>query len=557
MKSHNKTIVLLAVLLPVLFTSPRVITKALWSGRGSATPTASVVATTITINRVGQAYASQTAVLRVQRDMFRNGGWGFRWKEPNLYGDFYSYGDAQLTFPVGDLVPAGSTIISAVLNYNFSNLSATTDSDRPERICDRFSCYGTTELGGNHAKVPKNHGSESYCGSSCTPAAINRWEPEKAFWASRVQLEGSSIYWFPGPPRAASGSLDLLNIYPANAFAGHTLVFVGTTQYSVGRPFFATEGQNADTEFDVFGHAQVDVSASLTLTFITPEPTPNPSSTPSQMPPHNESTRPQSGESPSGSAYTIRAVYTDPNGSEDIANVILRAGDSNSNSLYVQYSAVSGKFYLLDDTGTTYQGGFAPGSPNVITNSRGALDCSLSKVEAVSNQLVVTLALVPSDSFAGMHNLYQLVRDRSSAQTDLQQMGSWTQAGVTQLVKATYTDPNGIQDIANVVIRAGDSNSNSLYAQYSAVSGKFYLLNDAGTYEGGFAPGSANVITNSRGALDCSLSKVEAVGNQLVVTWAFVPADSFAATHNLYQLVRDRSAAQTDLELMGFWTIFR
>jgi len=569
-KSHYKPVSLFAILLLLLSISPI----------GSTKPLPSMNATTIAINRTGQAYAIQTAVLRVERDIFRNGGWWFRWKEPNPYGDQYSYDDVELQFPLAEVIPSGSTLISAVLNYNFSNLSATTDFNRPEKKCDFFGCY-TTELGGNHAEIPKNYATGNDCDSVCSPASINRWEPEKAFWASRVQLEGSSIYWFPGPPRAASGSLDLLSIYPASTLAGHTLTFVGTTQYSVGRPFFGTEGLNADTEFDVWGHGQVDVFANLTVTFIPPAPASTPTPTPSPMPPHNESILPQTGDSPAGSLYTIRSVYTDLNGAEDIANVVLRAGDSNSNALYVQYSAISRKLYLLNDAGTSYLGGFDPGSPNVINNSRGVLDCSLSKVETVGNQLVVTWALVPSDSFVGTHNLYQLARDRSGAQTDLEQMDSWTvltrpsinlapgnisvmpangstQAGVTQFVTSTYSDRNGVEDIANVVLRVGDSNSNALYVQYSAVSRKFYLLNDAGTaYEGGFVPGAPNIITNSRGALDCSLSKVGVVGNQLVVTWALAPAGSFAGPHNLYQLVRDRSGAQTNLELMGSWTIVR
>jgi len=579
MKSHHKPALFFAILLLLLSISPIGSTKPLSSDRaGSATPADSVDATTIAINRAGQAYAIQTAVLRVERDVFRNGGWGFRWKDPNPYGDQYSYDDVELQFPLGEVIPSGSTLISAVLNYNFSNLSATTNFDRPKKVCDLFGCY-TTELGGNHAEIPKNHATSNACDSVCSPASINRWEPEKAFWASRVQLEGSSIYWFPGPPRAASGSLDLLSIYPASALTGHTLTFVGTTQYTVGRPFFETEGFNADTEFDVWGHGQVDVFANLTVSFIPTAPASTP--TPSSMPPHNQSILPQTGDNPAGSLYTIRSVYSDPNGADDIANVVLRAGDSNSNALYVQYSAVSRKFYLLNDAGTSYLGGFDPGSPNVINNSRGAFDCSLSKVETVGNQLVVTWALLPSDSFVGTHNLYQLARDRTGAQTDLERMGLWTvlirpsinlapgnvslmpangstQAGVTQFITTTYSDLNGVEDIANVVLRVRDSNSNALYVQYSAIARKFYLLNDAGTtYLGGFAPGSPNVINNTRGALDCSLSKVETVGNQLVVTWALVPSEVFVGTHSLYQLVRDRSGAQTDLERMGFWTIVR
>jgi hypothetical protein len=71
--------------------------------------------------------------------------------------------------------------------------------------------------------------------------------------------------------RSSTGAgVDLLTIYPASTFPGRTLTFYGTLQYEVGRPFFATEGWNADTEADVLGSATVAVSATVTVTFKAP-----------------------------------------------------------------------------------------------------------------------------------------------------------------------------------------------------------------------------------------------------------------------------------------------
>jgi 6-phosphogluconolactonase len=215
-----------------------------------------------TIDRNASASASQTAVLRVHRDIFRNGGWGWNWRSPNPYGDRYSYADAAVEFSLVDLVPPGSTVSFAKLDWTFSGLSATTDSNRPTV---------DSAFGGNHARAPREHGSDTtLCGARCSPAAIDHWGPGAAFLASRVELEGSGDYRFPGPPRDASGTFDLLSVFPSGALVGHVLTFVGTVQYEVGRPFFATEGWNADTEFDVWGHAQVNISASLAITFTPP-----------------------------------------------------------------------------------------------------------------------------------------------------------------------------------------------------------------------------------------------------------------------------------------------
>src|SRR5258708_5039421 len=88
-------------------------------------------ASTITIDLAGQAYASQTGVLSVQRDMFRNGGWGYRWVSP-ADASGYSIAYAPLVFSLANIVPVNSTIDSATLEYFFSGLSANTDWQRPD-----------------------------------------------------------------------------------------------------------------------------------------------------------------------------------------------------------------------------------------------------------------------------------------------------------------------------------------------------------------------------------------------------------------------------------------
>jgi Chitobiase/beta-hexosaminidase C-terminal domain/Clostridial hydrophobic W len=214
-----------------------------------------------------RAFTTQTGVLRVQRDIFRNGGWGFNWRRPTPFNDGYNYGEAGIQLRLGDVIPPGSIVTSAVLNWSFTNFSAQTSATRPNP---------GAELGGDHAKAARIHGSNSLCAQICSPATINRWEPAAAHWPNRIQLNGQSLYWFPAPQsRDFSGSVNLLSIYPASALPGNTLTFYGTLQYGVGRPFFGTEGWNADTEFDVIGGAQVNISASVLVTFTAPaaEPT--------------------------------------------------------------------------------------------------------------------------------------------------------------------------------------------------------------------------------------------------------------------------------------------
>lgn len=504
----------------------------------------------ITVSGTATASVSQSGEIVVETGYF-NRIKDVYWRKsptPAAGGAGYHFTDWNITFPVN--LPPGSRVTSATIIWTAG----------PERFSIRpreldFVCGGPPWCDDSFVSI-ENPG--------LTQSFVN------------FVRSGTITHWFAAPPPRAttSRSVDLMPLgIGAQLEAGHGVQLFGNTEIGLANGVrHVSPGFNSKTFIQVNGESTLNISASLTVEFTLP---------PALIPPRNESILPQSGDSSVGSVYTIRTSYTDPNGVQDIANVVIRAGDSNTDALYAQYSTTSNKFYLLNEAGTGYLEGFAPGSPNVISHSRGALDCSLSKVETDGSELVITWAFVPSEVFVGTHSLYQLALDRSGARTDLKRTGSWTvmtrptnnlaprnltvtpvdgssQAGVTQQIKTTYTDPNGVQDITNVVLRVGDSTNNAVYAQYSAISRKFYLLNNEGTaYLEGFAPGSPNIITNTRGALDCSLSKVEVIGNHLVITWAITPSDSFVGTQNLYQLVRDRSAAQTDLERMGFWTITR
>ena len=91
------------------------------------------------------------------------------------------------------------------------------------------------------------------------------WAPDKAVWASWVQVDGQALHWF-GAPRDSVGSLDPLSIYAPSALPGHMVTFDAMLQYGVGRPYFAAEGNNADTGFDVTGNAHVTISANVSAT---------------------------------------------------------------------------------------------------------------------------------------------------------------------------------------------------------------------------------------------------------------------------------------------------
>ena len=72
------------------------------------------------------------------------------------------------------------------------------------------------------------------------------------------------------------GAVDLLSLWSSEDLLSNLIGFVATVQYELGRPYFATEGWNADTEFDVWGSASVSLWARLTVDYLQPTEPPIP-----------------------------------------------------------------------------------------------------------------------------------------------------------------------------------------------------------------------------------------------------------------------------------------
>ena len=222
---------------------------------------------TLQLSGTGAPYVSQTGVYRVERDIFRNGGHGWRTISPTNSPNNYVMGSDTVGFDLASTLSSDATIESATLNWSFSNLSAVSG--------------GTVGIGLNWPKtadIPRVHGSTDPCAGSsvCTPASLDRFDPNFNFFADHLTLEGVSSYTFGSQYGVASGSVNLLGTWSGHDLATHKLDFVGSVIFNLGRPYFNGEGLNADTEFDVNGHAQADEMAVLTVEFTEPTPTPTP-----------------------------------------------------------------------------------------------------------------------------------------------------------------------------------------------------------------------------------------------------------------------------------------
>jgi hypothetical protein len=91
--------------------------------------------------------------------------------------------------------------------------------------------------------------------------------------------------------------------------------------------------------------------------------------------------------------------------------------------VYTYYNQDTNLLYLRNDAGTSWLGGFAPGSANIIQNSYASLDCSKTTVSPLNTILTVNWNITLKSTFTGAKFEYLYVKD------DLNEFAGWTQKG--------------------------------------------------------------------------------------------------------------------------------
>jgi hypothetical protein len=283
---------------------------------------------------------------------------------------------------------------------------------------------------------------------------------------------------------------------------------------------------------------------------------------------------------PAGTAQAFSVTYSDPDGWENLSNVFLRANADLPWMLDAVYNVPSNRLYLRNATTGALAGGFAPGSNNVISNGHGSLDCSAVTVTRSSaTQLTVNWSLSAGGYLAGPNRMFVRARDAAGGDSGYQEYAgaSWTVtanaapvlAGVTpasgttapasgtsgpfRTMIAAYEDGNGALNLGFLflTINANDP-ARKLQAVYSLLNNRLSLLADDGvTLLGSFAPGSNNVISNSRGSLNCAGTSISITGNRLTVLWSVGATSTLAGANTVSLRARDRGGLDTGFVLQS------
>jgi DNA-binding beta-propeller fold protein YncE len=287
-------------------------------------------------------------------------------------------------------------------------------------------------------------------------------------------------------------------------------------------------------------------------------------------PPAVVSLTPASG---SGLTQTFGAVYSDPNGLNDMSNVrlLVNAAISGVSACYVFYYPATREIFLENnaDNGTT--GPLTPGSTSSISNSQCTINGTGSSVSTSGTDLTVNLSITFASSFAGLKNTY-LYATGTIASSGWIQKGSWTPAsaippavvsltpasgtGTAETFTAVHSDPNGIADLTSVrlLMSTAVNGVNACYVYYYPQSNAIYLANNAdnGTI-GPLTPGSNSALSNSQCTVNGAGSSTSTSGNNLTVNYAITFSSTFTGSKNVYLASYSASASSGWIK-EGTWT---
>lgn len=458
----------------------------------------------------------------------------------------------------------GSNVVRLTTNPGFSDTYPRFSPDGTKIVFERDSNIYTMNVNGsNLVNLTPNTG-----GHALTPSYS--YDGTKIVFSSFgsgigidqdiyvMNADGSNRTHLPGTP--------VLDIQPVFSPDGTKIAFLGNSggaADSTGIYVVNADGRNP-AQFTNVGRSH---------------PTWAPRTTPS-----NVGLTPKSSSAGPGTFRNLIATYADPNGAASISVALLRVGGiensgNSANTLLCQYNAANGLLYLRNDAGTGYTGGIAPGSNITLSNSQGSLNCAATTVTSSGSDLIINWNIATTSALSGtVQPVFLYVRDTSNQSAGYTQFGSCgtignqaptnvsltpssttSAAGSARNFTAVYSDPNGYKNLQFAFLRVGGS-ANGLYVYYDVQQNLLYLRDDANTtWLGGYAPSSANTISNSQGSLNCASTTVSGSGTNLSVNWNLTPSTSFAgigsASRSLELSARDRGNLNAAFANFGSWTI--
>ncbi|MFC1807881.1 hypothetical protein ACFL0T_05895, partial [Candidatus Omnitrophota bacterium] len=293
--------------------------------------------------------------------------------------------------------------------------------------------------------------------------------------------------------------------------------------------------------------------------------------------PVNVSIAPSSGSSAHGQEVLFTTTYQDADGygNIDFCRLLINTSVSGVECFHGNYSRTTNKLYIYNDDATQWLGGYAPGSSNIIENSYCKVDCSKTTISRVDDTLAVTWAVTFKNTFTGAKNAYLYVKDIAGVGDDWTQKGTWeitntaprgasispssgsSQLNEEVLFTTTFKDNEGYETIQSAAFGIKNTDVTlCFHGYYNPTEGLLYLRSeDASSWIGGFAPGSANIIEHTIAKLDCSNTTVSGSGDSLIITWAATVKSASAGDKITWLYAWDGIDDTNGWDTVGTWTI--
>jgi hypothetical protein len=292
-------------------------------------------------------------------------------------------------------------------------------------------------------------------------------------------------------------------------------------------------------------------------------------------PPTIVSLSPNSGDGPS---VTFQAIYSDPNGTSDLSELLLLVNTSvnGATACYMYYQPQGNHLYLSNDAGTAWlTPALTPGVAGTASNSQCTLNAGTSSVSTAGNDLTVNADLTFKSAFVGARNVYLYAAGSSGQNSGWVKEGTWTpvaSAGAPSISSLTpdmgtgdlvtfdaiYTDPNGAADLNEVLLQVNttQSSANACYVYYQPQGNHLYLADNAGNVwmTPALTPGVAGTASNSQCTLNAGMSSAFMTGNILSLTVALTFTGSVVGAQNVYLYAAGLSGQNSGWVREGVWT---
>lgn len=145
-------------------------------------------------------------------------------------------------------------------------------------------------------------------------------------------------------------------------------------------------------------------------------------------PPCVGAVNPPSGTSAAGEVAHLTTQFGDPDGVGNLKIVYLLVAQYPSvsgDAVYLAYNRDVNKIFLRNDANTAWLGGYAPGSPNTIENSRVLVDVAGCTAVSTADTLVSDWALRFKPAFVGWRYIYASALDDDGHYAAWQRKGLW------------------------------------------------------------------------------------------------------------------------------------